>query len=305
MAVPILLVTGFLGAGKTTLINHLLAAPQGLRLAAVVNDFGAINIDAALLGDGVYGLANGCICCTLQGDLIRTLGVILRRDPVPDAIVIETSGVSDPGEIVRALLDPVIFREAALDTVICVADARHLSDRPALLEDALCRAQISAGDFVALNKIDLVTPEEHAALRARLRAHRVIDIRDGAVPASLLFGVGLHRPQTRFASNVFESGFESVSWTSDLPLSLVRFQAAIGALAPTLLRAKGFLVFSDRPAQTMLFQLVGSRATLCAAPPSVPEKVSLVFIGESSRFRGAEIPPLMASCAEQAPHPEK
>src|ERR1044072_4917663 len=95
MPVPILLVTGFLGAGKTTVVNHLLANAAGRRIAAIVNDFGAINIDAELIAgasDGVVSLANGCICCSLEGDLLRTLSTLLRRDPKPDYIVIETSG---------------------------------------------------------------------------------------------------------------------------------------------------------------------------------------------------------------------
>ena len=95
MPVPILLVTGFLGAGKTTVVNHLLAHAQGRRIAAVVNDFGAINIDAELIAgasDGVVSLSNGCICCSLEGDLLRTLATLLRRDPRPEFIVIETSG---------------------------------------------------------------------------------------------------------------------------------------------------------------------------------------------------------------------
>ena len=99
MSVPVLLVTGFLGAGKTSFINQLLQADHGLRIAAIVNDFGSINIDAALLegaADGVIGLKNGCICCSLQGDLLRTLKIVLNQNPGPDHIVIEASGVADP-----------------------------------------------------------------------------------------------------------------------------------------------------------------------------------------------------------------
>ena len=126
MPVPILLVTGFLGAGKTTVVNHLLAHAEGRRIAAVVNDFGAINIDAELIAgasDGVVSLSNGCICCSLEGDLLRTLAALLRRDPRPEFIVIETSGIADPSDIVRNLMDPLIWREAPLETVLCVVDA--------------------------------------------------------------------------------------------------------------------------------------------------------------------------------------
>src|SRR3954453_19092604 len=153
MPVPILLVTGFLGAGKTTVVNHLLAHAEGRRIAAVVNDFGAINIDAELIAgasDGVVSLANGCICCSLEGDLLRTLSTLLRRDPKPEYIVIETSGVADPAEIVRNLMDPVILREAPLETVLCVIDA---ATPPSALDDALHRSQLRVADIVALTKL--------------------------------------------------------------------------------------------------------------------------------------------------------
>src|ERR1700724_1581324 len=163
--VPILLVAGFLGAGKPTVVTHLLAHAQGRRIAAVVNDFGAINIDAELItgaSDGVVSLGNGCICCSLQGDLLRTLATLLRRDPRPEFIVIETSGVADPSDIVRNLMDPVIWKEAPLDTVLCVVDAT-LS--PAALDDVLVRSQLRAADVVALNKVDLVSVEQRAQMR--------------------------------------------------------------------------------------------------------------------------------------------
>ena len=156
MPVPILLVTGFLGAGKTTVVNHLLAHAEGRRIAAVVNDFGAINIDAELIAgasDGVVSLSNGCICCSLEGDLLRTLAALLRRDPRPEFIVIETSGIADPADIVRNLMDPLIWREAPLETVLCVVDATTNAET---LNDALLRSQLRAADVVALSKVDLV-----------------------------------------------------------------------------------------------------------------------------------------------------
>ena len=140
MSVPVVLVAGFLGAGKTTVVNHLLAHAGGKRIAAVVNDFGAINIDAELITgatDGVVSLSNGCICCSLGSDLLRTLATLLRRDPQPELIVIETSGVADPTEVVRNLMDPVIWREAPLETVLCVVDATISAS---MLDDALLRS---------------------------------------------------------------------------------------------------------------------------------------------------------------------
>jgi G3E family GTPase len=312
MATPILLITGFLGAGKTTLINRLLAEPQGRKLAAVVNDFGAIDIDAALLAsvaDGVVSLKNGCICCSLQGDLLRTLSMILRRAPAPDGIVIETSGVSNPAEIVRALLDPVIFRDAALDAVICVTDARALADQTDLVGDALWKSQLDAADYVALSKTDLVSQTERDRVRDALRRHKpdrlITDMVDGRIPAELLFSSDLHRPSAGRApkSMMAMPAFQTVSWTSRFPLIMARFQNVIGQLAPTLVRAKGIVEFAGRPGQTMLFQLVGTRATISPAPQGVSqaEAVRLVFIARSGTLDEAGLAAsLERCCAERA-----
>src|SRR6476620_4812773 len=185
MPVPILLVTGFLGAGKTTVVNHLLAHAEGRRIAAVVNDFGAINIDAELIAgasDGVVSLSNGCICCSLEGDLLRTLAALLRRDPQPEFIVIETSGIADPADIVRNLMDPMIWREAPLEAVLCVVDATISAE---MLNDALLRA----ADVVALSKIDLADAADSTQLRDTVRALRpaavMVDAPHGEVPAAL------------------------------------------------------------------------------------------------------------------------
>ena len=198
MPVPILLVAGFLGAGKTTVVNHLLAHAEGRRIAAVVNDFGAINIDAELIAGasgGVVSLANGCICCSLEGDLLRTLAAILRRSPRPEAIVIETSGVADPSDIVRNLMDPVIWREAPLEAVLCVVDA---TTPAAALDDALLRSQIRAADVVALSKVDLVDAAGREQIRRAIAAVKpaavVVDTLNGQVPTALLFPTNPDRP---------------------------------------------------------------------------------------------------------------
>ncbi len=304
MPVPILLVTGFLGAGKTTVVNHLLAHADGRRIAAVVNDFGAINIDAELIAgasDGVVSLENGCICCSLEGDLLRTLSTLLRRDPRPDYIVIETSGVADPNDIVRNLMDPVILREAPLETVLCVLDA---TASPAALDDALQRAQLRVADIVALSKLDLA--EEGAGLRMReaIRAQRVpavvVDARHGEIPSTLLF------PATERATEPREPGprrpaeerFETLSWTSDRPISLSRLQQAINQLAPKLARAKGLFETVEQPGRLMVFQFAGGRATLAPgeAPPTGTPRSRIVFIAELGLLSRAEIDTIMETC---------
>ena len=243
MPVPVLLVTGFLGAGKTTVVNQTLAHAEGRRIAAVVNDFGAINIDSELISgasDGVVSLTNGCICCSLEGDLLRTLAAVLRRDPRPEYIVIETSGVADPADIVRNLMDPVILKEAPLETVLCVMD----STTPiAKLDDALLRSQLRAADVVALSKTDLVDEAGRERIRDAARAVRpralVVEAPHGRVPVSLLLlEPSDHTPATRDPGprRPASERFETTSWTSDRPLSLARLQAAIGSLAPARCR---------------------------------------------------------------------
>ena len=305
LPVPILLVTGFLGAGKTTVVNHLLAHAEGRRIAAVVNDFGAINIDAELIAgasDGVVSLSNGCICCSLEGDLLRTLATLLRRDPRPEFIVIETSGIADPADIVRNLMDPVIWREAPLETVLCVVDATASAET---LDDALLRSQLRAADIVALSKVDMADATACAHLREVIRTQRpaavLVDAPQGEVPTALLFPADVDaRPTPREVSprRPVADRFETLSWTSGHPVSLARFQQAIGRLAPKLARAKGFFETVEQPGRLTVFQLAGGRATLApgeASKTGVP-RTRIVFIAEIGALSRAEIERAMTGC---------
>jgi G3E family GTPase len=305
--VPILLVTGFLGAGKTTVVNHLLAHAAGRRIAAVVNDFGAINIDAELIAgasDGVVSLSNGCICCSLEGDLLRTLATLLRRDPRPEFIVIETSGIADPADIVRNLMDPLIWREASLETVLCVVDATTDAET---LNDALLRSQLRAADVVALSKVDLVDAAGHAQVRDAVRvlypSATMVDVVNGEVPTTLLFPADIDRvpaPRETGPRRPAADRFETLSWTSERPVSLPRLQQAIGRLAPKLARAKGLFETVQQPGQLTVFQLAGWRATLApggALPTGVP-RTRIVFITEIGVLSNAEIDRIMQACVE-------
>lgn len=309
MPVPILLVTGFLGAGKTTVVNHLLAHAEGRRIAAIVNDFGGINIDAELIAgasDGVVSLANGCICCSLEGDLLRTLSTLLRRDPTPEYIVIETSGVANPSDIVRNLMDPVILREAPLETVLCVMDA---ATPPAALEDALHRSQLRVADIVALSKLDLADEGAGARMRDAIRAQRVpavvVDAQHGEIPSALLFPAHVdHAPAPRQPGprRPAEQRFETLSWTSEQPLSLPRLQQAIGRLAPKLARAKGLFETVEKPGRQMVFQFAAGRATLApgdAPAPGLP-RARIVFIAELGVLSKAELDGIMEACVAPA-----
>ena len=312
MSVPVVLVAGFLGSGKTTVVNHLLAHAGGKRIAAIVNDFGAINIDAELItgaADGVVSLSNGCVCCSLEGDLLRTLAVLLRRDPRPELIVIETSGVADPTDIVRNLMDPMIWREAPLETVLCVVDA---TISVAMLDDALLRSQIRAADVIALSKVDLGDAVGHARVREAIQTIRpaavLVDAPYGEVPAALLFASDVDRMPASRELERREFGqrrpaadrFETLSWMSEQPLSLLRFQHAIGQLAPKLARAKGLFEPVEQPGKLMVFQFAGGRATL--APGGIrttgTPRTRIVFVAELGVLSRAEIDEIMKGCVE-------
>jgi len=283
-------------------VNHLLSHAEGRRIAAVVNDFGAINIDAELIAGasgGVVSLSNGCICCSLEGDLLRTLAALLRRDPRPECIVIETSGVADPADIVRNLMDPVIFREAPLETVLCVVDATLPVEK---LTDALLRSQLRAADVVALSKPDLADASSlvgvHEAVKAARPGAVLVQALHGAVPGALLFAPDPQRvPAPREVGRRLPAAerFETLSWTSDRPVSLRRFQAAIGRLAPRLARAKGLFETVEQPNRLVVFQLAGGRATLApgAAPTAGVPRTRIVFIAEVGVLSNAEIERIM------------
>ncbi|AGI74938.1 CobW-like nucleotide-binding protein (plasmid) [Octadecabacter arcticus 238] len=287
MSVPILLITGFLGAGKTTLINRLLGADHGRRIAAIVNDFGAINIDADILSgsaEGIIGLKNGCICCSLQGDLLRTIKLLLTQDPVPELIVIEASGVADPAGIVQSLMDPVIGLQASLGSIVCVVDAPDAATRGA---DPLWQAQVRAADMICLSKTGETDPDALVSLQTRLAVEQRrygFDM-DAPLPLAVLLEAGptADRPRDTIRAPLRDDRFVHLEWTHSGAVDMRAFQDLIGHLAPDLLRAKGFLTFQGRTG-CMLFQLAGQRATLAPAQDPHRTGCALVLIGEHGTF---------------------
>ncbi len=285
--VPVLVVAGALGAGKTSLINAVLHADHGQALAVIVNDFGAIGIDEAILsaaGQPVVGLKNGCICCSLQGDLLRSLATVLSVGRPVDAVIIEASGVSDPRGIIQALHDPVLRAAVRLDAVVTVVDGEAHD-----AADDLWQAQLQAADLVVLSK----TASLDAARRERLRAmiedmgKALVFEADaaGGAPLGLLLGGALHPGRATVGDPpvIRDTRFVPMEWTSPRPLALSRFATALERLAPVLVRAKGLLRVHERPGQTLLFQMVGRRASL--APANLPaEGARLVLIGRAGLF---------------------
>ena len=170
--IPVTVLTGYLGSGKTTLLNRILSENHGKRYAVIVNEFGEIGIDNDLIVESdeeIYEMNNGCVCCTVRGDLIRVVEGLMRRPGRFDAIVVETTGLADPAPVAQTFfMDEDVRSKTKLDAVVALVDAKHL---PLRLKDSKeAEDQIAFADVVVLNKTDLVTPEELAAVEATVRA---------------------------------------------------------------------------------------------------------------------------------------
>ena len=171
---PVTVLTGYLGAGKTTLLNRILSEPHGKKYAVIVNEFGEIGIDNDLIvnaDEEVFEMNNGCICCTVRGDLIRIIEGLMRRKGKFDAIIVETTGLADPAPVAQTFfVDEEVGKKTRLDAVVTVADAKWLKDR---LKDAPeAKNQIAFADVILLNKTDLVDEAELAGSRGAHPRHQ-------------------------------------------------------------------------------------------------------------------------------------
>jgi len=192
--IPVTVLTGYLGAGKTTLLNRILSEPHGKKYAVIVNEFGEIGIDNDLVvgaDEEVFEMNNGCICCTVRGDLIRILDGLIKRKGKFDAIIVETTGLADPAPVAQTFfMDQDVSDTARLDAVVTVADAKWLSDR---LKDAPeAKNQIAFADVIILNKTDLVSSAELDSVEDRIRAinpyARIHRTQNCAVPIEEVLG---------------------------------------------------------------------------------------------------------------------
>ena len=292
-SLPLTILSGFLGAGKTTLLNRLLTEPGGRRIAVLVNDFGRINIDAALIRsqtEDMISLTNGCACCTVSGDLTRTLIELAQRAEPPQAIVLEASGLADPCGIAQVALSNPALR---LDGVLTLVDAVACSEMAgaADLWQTIDR-QLDAADLIVLTKTDEASPEQQQAARTLLDARQpgkpvVIAVR-GELPADVVLGVHSTRDPRQLPRSPWDHGerFESVSLQSTVPLDGERLAPFLNALPPELLRAKGVLWIAQDPARRQVYQRVGHRSSLVPEDgwAGVNPSSSLVLIGHAGRM---------------------
>jgi len=289
----VIILAGFLGAGKTTLLNRLLKAPDMEGTAVIVNDFGALNIDAELLGEvsnAVYSLQNGCICCSVQNDLLAQLASLAQRKPRLERILIECSGVSDPERIIQTLAYPRLKALLRLDSLITLVDSSH---HLALEGDyaRLARAQSAAADVLLLNKADLVSAEQLSELRQLFGQQNPRALIHECTQAELPDALwrtprhsehALHSHDNSHSHGASHSElFTSWHWQSRGSFDSTRLREWLANLPAGLLRIKG-LIRLDNEQRPFWLQQVASRGEFHPAQLKADDEMHLVFIAQSS-----------------------
>ena len=289
---PVTVISGFLGSGKTTLLNQILQNCENLKVAVLVNEFGDINIDSQLLvsiDEDMIELSNGCICCTINADLIDAVYRVLERSDKIDYLVVETTGVADPLPIILTFLGSDLKHMTRLDSVITVVDSETFT--PEHFESAAALNQIMYGDIILLNKVDLVDSRSLQVLEQFIRdlkpQARILETVRSQAPLSLILDVGAmesdrydNQPKhhhSHESDHLENDGFTSISFKSVHPFSIKKFQEFLDNLSPNVFRGKGILWFRESYLRH-IFQLSGKRCSL-ETDQKYPNGNQLVLIG--------------------------
>jgi G3E family GTPase len=328
--VPVTIITGFLGSGKTTLLNHILQNQQGIKTAVLVNEFGEIGIDNDLIvatGEDMVELNNGCICCTINEDLVNAVHKVLARSEQIDYLVVETTGVADPLPVALTFLGTELRDLTRLDSIITLVDAANFSID--LFNSEAAQSQITYGDIILLNKTDLVDEADVDLLEVRLRdmkeGARIIRTTKSQVSLPMILSVGLFESDKYLAApakhddhghshdhhdhehedhsncdhdhnqcehdhhghdhhdhshHLDNDGFTSISFVSDRPFSLRKFQHFLdNQLTVNIFRAKGFLWF-DESDKCHVFHLCGKRFSIDDEQWKGEPQTKFVIIGQ-------------------------
>mmetsp|Transcript_702 Transcript_702/g.2063 ORF Transcript_702/g.2063 Transcript_702/m.2063 type:complete len:350 (-) Transcript_702:46-1095(-) len=314
---PFTIVTGFLGAGKTTLINYILTEQRDKRICVIENEFGEINIDEKLVSENMASkedliqMDNGCACCSIRGDLVRTLGSLVEKRAQFDAIMLETTGLADPAPIIATLKsNQWIDDNFLIDAVVCLASAKHVKahldeEKP---DGAVNEAvqQVAFSDKILLNKVDLVSPEEKAAIRARIAAinnfAEVIECERSRVDLSKIIGISsfdiercVDMDPVLFDKQDGEKKVHDLSMVASVGISVdgfldvPKFNIFMAELLQTraadLYRSKGVLSFAGQGDQKFVFQGVHEQIDFGPAQtkwqPGETRVSKIVFIGRN------------------------
>lgn len=319
---PVTIITGFLGSGKTTLLNHILTNQEGLKTAVLVNEFGEIGIDNELIvstDESMVELNNGCICCTINEDLVNAVYKILEREDKIDYLVVETTGLADPLPVALTFLGTELRDMTRLDSIVTMVDCSNFSLDLFNSEAAL--SQIQYGDVIVLNKTDLVEEADVNALEVRIKDlkqdARILRSQKSQVSLPLILSVGLFESDKYFeqaessehkhdhdhhhdhdhdhdhehhdhdhdhhdhSHHLENDGFSSISLQFDKPFNIRKFQYFLDNQLPeSVFRAKGILWFNESP-KRHIFHLSGKRFTLEDEEWRGDEKNQLVLIGQN------------------------
>ncbi len=317
---PVTIITGFLGSGKTTLLNHILQNQQNLKVAVLVNEFGDINIDSKLLvavEEDMVELSNGCICCTINDSLVDAVYNVLERSDRIDYMILETTGVADPLPIALTFLGTELKHLTRLDSILTVVDAELFNEDHFDSEAAF--QQIAYGDIIILNKTDLVDEAKLQELEKFINKVKpkacILRSHLGQVPLPLILDVNVdqselmakstpehshnhdhhdHDHHHHHSDHLANDGFISVSFQSDRPFDLDKFQLFLDKQLPTdVFRAKGLLHFTGIEPR-YIFQLSGKRYELKTDDRDLPKLNQLVLIGRN--LNNSELQQHLSDC---------
>jgi len=301
---PITILTGFLGTGKTTLLNRLLRANHGMRLAVLVNDFGAINIDARLidyLDEDSISLTNGCVCCSMRGNLVTSTLAVLERPEPPEHLIVEASGIADPIGVAGAFRTSALRERTRVDGIITLVDAEQAQNPR--LDRQLIHDQIRSADVVVLNKVDLVDAPRRAELAGWIRSlaprARVIEAVDAEVPFEVVMGIDSRVARSPVGgSEGRHLPFDTWSYSTEHPLAYRSVRAALEGLPPEIFRAKGILALADAPNLPFTLQMVGRRISIEPAGTwgERPAATELVCIGLPGAMTAQDLANRLDAC---------
>ena len=278
--IPITILSGYLGSGKTTIINRALAGDHGLRLGVLVNDFGPVNIDASLIaaeGDDLVELSNGCVCCSIGDDLGAAMSALSARHNPPQHLLLEASGVAEPARIATSA---GYWPGFELDAVVTAADAETIEARASdKYVGRLVRNQLAAADLIVLTKPDLVQPEHMTEITKWMRLQqpeaRIIPAVDGNVPVEILLGKA-GRTSLGINSDLIHMHFATAVWHPQSAVDMVRLAERIAAFPNWVHRVKGFVQDASSGAN-ILVQVSGQRCVMVPAESQLDH--CLVMIG--------------------------